>query len=59
MCTGSALLGDGTRFELHRIAGSSLVALILCSLGANLASWAVLMGTALRHIRWGVKGGWL
>jgi hypothetical protein len=54
----SALLGDGSRLELHRIAGSSPVALILCSLRANLANQAVPMGAALRHIRWGEKGGW-
>jgi hypothetical protein len=38
MCPKSALLGDGTRLELHRIVGSSLVALILHSLWANLAN---------------------
>ena len=51
MRPGSALLGDGSRLELHRIAGSSLVALILCSLRANLANQAVLISAALWHIR--------
>ena len=58
MRRGSALPGDGSRLELHRIADSSLVALILCSLRANLANQAVPMGAALWQIRWGEKGGW-